>query len=174
MGAWHATRSAAPQLPTHATHTTQPPAPASSSSTTPYALPTSKRGGGVAALREQLQGQVGAGEARWREREGYGAAPTTRPPTIDHTASAPLNGIADLQIDDAPGPLSISVCSRMLTRMRTCAHTYAHACSRMLTYAGEGDEAFKAKAAAVLKASAADQLKANAAALAPDQLKATC
>ncbi len=44
----------------------------------------------------------------------------------------------------------------------------------MLTYAGEGDEAFKAKAAAVLKANAADQLKANAAALAPEQLKATC
>jgi hypothetical protein len=36
----------------------------------------------------------------------------------------------------------------------------------MLTYAGEGDEAFKAKAAAVLKA--------KAAALAADELKATC
>ena len=97
MGAY-ATRSAAPPLPKH---TTQPPAPAPS--TTLYALPTSKRGGGVAALREQLQGQVGAGEARWsgsREREGYAAAPTARPPPTDHAAYALSSGIADLQIYD--------------------------------------------------------------------------
>ncbi len=57
----------------------------------------------MAALREQLQGQVGAGEARWsgsREREGYGAAPAARPTTTHHAASATFNGIADLQIDN--------------------------------------------------------------------------